>query len=103
MVLLELRRDSQLRWGIQASSCVGPGKSNLPFELREGAGDCSRVNAGQKRPHLGLCSGPNVLLQGRQVSWVCIPDSPGESGLISRGSKGLRSPLESRRVSLGAH
>ena len=28
---------------------------------------------------------------------------PGESGLVSRRSKGLHSPLESRRVSLGAH
>ena len=26
--------------------CVGPGKSNLPFELRRKAGDCSRVTAG---------------------------------------------------------
>ena len=33
---------------------------------------------------------------------VCIPGSPGESGLVSRGSQGLRSPLESRRGSLGA-
>ena len=32
----------------------------------------------------------------------CIPDSPGESGLVSRASQGLRSPLESRRGSLGA-
>src|SRR5574340_1257699 len=38
--ILELRR------GIQAASCVGPGKSNLPFELRRKAGDCSRVTAG---------------------------------------------------------
>ena len=30
------------------------------------------------------------------------PGSPGESGLVSRGSQGLRSPLESRRGSLGA-
>ena len=29
--------------GIQAASCVGPGKSNLPFELRRKAGHCSRV------------------------------------------------------------
>ena len=28
--------------------------------------------------------------------------APGESGLVSRGSQGLRSPLESRRGSLGA-
>ena len=38
--ILELRR------GIQAASCVGPGKSTLPFELRRKAGDCSRVTAG---------------------------------------------------------
>ena len=36
----------ELRPGIQAASCVGPGKSNLPFELRRKAGDCSRVTAG---------------------------------------------------------
>ena len=54
----------ELRQGIQASSCVGLGKSNLPFELRGRAGDCSRVTAGKKRPHLGLCPGPNVSLRG---------------------------------------
>ena len=32
---------------------------------------------------------------------VFWPGSPGESGLVSRGSQGLRSPLESRRGSLG--
>ena len=88
---------------IQASSWVGPGKSNLQFELRGRAEDCARVTAGKKRPHLGLCLGPNVPLQGRQGSRGCIPDPPGESDLVSRGSKGLNSPLESRRVSLGAH
>ena len=35
-----------IRWGIQDASCVGPGKSNLPFELRRKAGHCSRVTAG---------------------------------------------------------
>ena len=92
----------ELRWGIQVSSCVGPGKSNLPFELQVRAGDCSRVTAGQNRAHLGLCPGPSFSLQGRQGSRGCIPDSPGESGLVSKGMNGLRSPLESRRVSLGA-
>ena len=33
------------------------------------------------------------------VTYGC---APGESGLVSRGSQGLRSPLESRRGSLGA-
>ena len=92
--ILELRR------GFQASSCVGPGKSNHPFELRGRAGGCARVTAGQRRPHLGLCPGPNVPLQGPQGSQVCIPDSPRESGLVSKGSKGLRSPFESRRAPL---
>ena len=52
------------------------------------------------RPHLCLCLGPNVPLQGRQGSRGCIPDSPEESGLVYRGSKEFRSPLESQRVSL---
>ena len=30
----------------QSGTCVGPGKSNLPFELRRKAGDGSRVTAG---------------------------------------------------------
>ena len=51
---------------------------------------------------LGVCPGPNIPLQGRLGSRGCIPGSPGESGLVSRGSQGLRSPLESRRGSLGA-
>ena len=33
-------------WPGEFYSCVGPGKSNLPFELRRKAGDCSRVTAG---------------------------------------------------------
>ena len=39
--ILELRR------GIQDVSCVVPEKSNLPFEVRGRAGDCSRITAGQ--------------------------------------------------------
>ena len=97
VVFLELRR------GFQASSCVGPGKSNHPFELLGRAGGCARVTAGQRRPHLGLCPGPNVPLQGPQGSQVCIPASPRESGLVLKGNKGLRSPFESRRAPLGAH
>ena len=34
--------------------------------------------------------------------WGSLACAPGESGLVSRGSQGLRSPLESRRGSLGA-
>ena len=94
--ILELRR------GSQPSPWVGPGKPNLPFGLRGKAGGCARVTAGRKRPDLGVCPGPYIPLQGRQGSRGCIPGSPGESGLVSRGSQGLRSPLESRRGSLGA-
>ena len=94
--ILELRR------AIQDASCVGPGKSNLPFELIRRAGDCSRVTTGQIRPDLGLCPETNVPLQGRQASRGCIPNAPGDSGLISSGGKEFHSPLESRRVSLGA-
>ena len=47
------------------------------------------------RPHLGLCPEANVPGQGQQGSRGCIPDSPGESGLVSSGSKELRSPIES--------
>ena len=78
-------------------------RSRFPFELRVRARYYSRVTAGQNRPHLGLCPGPNVPLLGRQGYQGCIPDSPGESGLVPRGSKGLRCPLESRQGPLGAH
>ena len=47
------------------------------------AGGCARVTAGPKRPHLGVCPGPNIPLQGRQGSWGCTTGSPGESGLVS--------------------
>ena len=44
----------------------------------------------------------NLMLKGRQGSRGCTPESPVESGLASRGSKGLRSSLEPGRGSLGA-
>ena len=107
MGFLELRRQCgvshEVPRGSQGASCVAPGKSSIPFELQVRTGDCSPVTAGQNRPHLRLCPGPSVPLLGRQGSQGCILDSPGESGLVLRGKKGLRSPVESRRVSLGAH
>ena len=74
--ILELRRR------FQASSCVGPGKPKLPFELRGKAGCCARITARPKRPHLGVCGArggflprhdedlrePLVRRQGSQVS-----------------------------------
>ena len=92
----------EVRRGSQPFPWVGPGKPNLPLGLRGKAGGCARVTAGPKRPDLGVCPGPNIPLHGRQGSRGCIPGSPGESGLVSRGSQGLRSPLESRQGSVGA-
>ena len=44
----------------------------------------------------------NVLSRDGYLLEPTVPGSPGESDLVSRGSQGLRSPLESRRGSLGA-
>ena len=52
---------------------------HYPFDWRGKAGGFARVTAGPKRPHLGLCPGPNVTLQGRQgytiffFSWLSRP------------------------------
>ena len=54
-----------------------------------------------KRPHLGLCPGTNVPLQGPQGYRGPIPVELRASGLVSRRSKGLRSPLETRPDSPG--
>ena len=65
-------------------------------------------------PTLGFL--PVVRHRGPWLVFSCVPlcpgscwpqwrsnfGTPGESGLVSRGSQGLRSPLESRRGSLGA-
>ena len=87
MVFLEVRRDSRvttgdsgclLCWPREVQSSIGVAKESWGLL----SSDC-RAN----RPHLGLCPEANVPLQGRQESRGCIPDSPGESGLISNGSK----------------
>ena len=74
----------ELRWGIQVSSCVGPGKSNLPFELQVRAGDCSRVTAGQNRAHLGLCPGPSFLSRGDRDLGVAFQTHPGSQASSRR-------------------
>ena len=66
MVFLQLRRDSRVMTGNSSFLLCLPRKSNLPLELRERARDCSRVTSGQVKPHLCLCTGPNVPLQGRR-------------------------------------
>ena len=89
--ILELQRE------IQTSSCVGPMKTNLPFELRGRDGCCSRVTVGQNRPHLGFCPGHNVPLQGQQGSRGCIPDSPE----VRPHLEGKQSTLLSSQVATG--
>ena len=76
--------------GIQASSSVSAGKSNLPFKLRSRAGGCARVTAGQNRPHLGLCPGPNVSSPGARGIWVSH----------SRLTRGIRTHLEGKKRTL---
>ena len=72
-------------------------KTNLPFELQGRDGCCSRVIVGQNRPHLGLCLGHNVPLQGRQGSRGCIPDS----SEVRPRLKGKQSTLLSSQVATG--
>ena len=100
---LELRRDCRVTTGNSGFLFNWPREVQFSFELRVRTGDCSRDTAGPNRAHLGLCPGPNVPLLGRQLSRHCILDSPGESGLVSRGSQGHCSPVKLRRVYLGAH
>ena len=87
MVFLELPRDSRVTTGISGFPLGWPWEAQSSPRVRGKAGGCARVTAGPKRPHLGVCPGPNIPLQGRQGSRGCIPGSPGESGLVSRGSK----------------
>ena len=61
--------------------------------------------AGPKRPHLGVCPGPNIPLQGSQGSRGCIPGSPGAGasqgfpraaapvGVFSRGTTRISGSL----------
>ena len=48
------------------------GSPIFPSSARE-TGGCARVTAGPKRPHLGVCPGTNIPLQGSQGSRGCIP------------------------------
>ena len=76
---------------IRDASCVGPGKSNLPFELRRKAGDCSRVTAGP----VDL----SRLVSRRQCS---SPGATAISGLYSRRTRGdkLSSRVEAKNPAL---
>ena len=50
-------------------------RTQLTPLVRGKAGGCARVTAGPKRPHLSVCPGPNVPLQGRQGSRGPDPSS----------------------------
>ena len=65
-----------------------------PFELRWGAGDCSWVTTRQIHLMKTSVQKLRVPLQWWQGSQCCIQTSARESGLVSSGSKELRSPLE---------
>ena len=103
MVFLELWRDSGVRTGMSGCLLCWPREVQSVIQVaRESWGLLSR-HCRANRPHLGLCPETDVPLQGRQGSRGCIADSPRMSGLVSNGSKEIRSPLDLRRESLGAH
>ena len=86
------------------SSVIWAGMSGLQGLGHQEVGEPGEVSRAESE---GPGSGPNFPLQGRQGSRGCIPGSPGESGLVSRGSQGLRSvrgdlSLQSRRWQEGA-
>ena len=66
---------SFVRRGIQASSCIGPEKPNLPFELRGKAGGCTRVTAGP-----------------RDLIYVCVRDLT----FLSREDRDLREKIHTQ-------
>ena len=102
VVFLELRWDSRFTTG--NSGCLWCWTREVQSFIRGGRENWRLLSCHCRAnsPHLGLCPEANVPLQRRQGSLGCIPDSPGESGLVSSGSKELRFPLESGRVSFGA-
>ena len=75
--------------GRREPSCPSPSAGDLralPRVPLRGEG----CIVGRGESGLVLCAGPNVHVKGRQGSQGCILDSPGESGLVLRGKKGLR-------------
>ena len=102
MVFLELRRDSRVTTGNSGCLLCWPRQVQSSIRVAKESWGLLSSDCRANRPHLGLCPEANVPLQVGQESRCCFPDSPGESGLISSGSKELRSPLESRRLFFGA-
>ena len=75
-----------------------------PISIRVGRGSWEFLSSHCRanRPHLGLC--PETPCSSSVATGIsgCIQHSPGESGLVSSGSKELQSLLESRQGSIGA-
>ena len=94
--------------------------SRLPLGLQRSPPDALMSPASEDIQAQGYLPEPSSTLDApglppQAVPWAVFPavaeavagghtgcTSPGESGLVSRASQGLRSPLESRRGSLGA-
>ena len=87
MVVLELRRDSRVTTGNSGCLLCRPREVQSSVRVAKESWGLLSSDCRANRPHLGLCAEANVPVQGRHRSRGCIPDSPGESGLISNGSK----------------
>ena len=108
--LAELNHQKQLESNqipeLDMAEVVAPFMANIPFLLypQDGSHSKPQPKTGPKRPHLGVCPGPNIPLQGRQGSRGCIPGSPGsqassrgeakDSALLSSRDAGLLDPRE---------
>ena len=89
---------SLLFWKLMTALCLLQGKERRESEEPKSCGRTRSLSPTPEEKCLNFESVHNVPLQGRQGSRVCITDSPRELGLVSRGSKGLGSPLELRRA-----
>ena len=82
---------------------VVPQLSPISIRVVRGSWGLLSSHCMANRPHLGLCLETPCSSSVATGISGCIQHSPGESGLVSSGSKELHSPLKLRRVSLGAH
>ena len=84
------------RQGIQDASCVGPGKFNLPFEVRGRARDCSRVTAGQIDLIQACVQKLMFLSRGDRYLGVSFQTHPGSqaSSRVEANNSALLSSLE---------
>ena len=77
----------------------------MPYRILVPLTPDQRLNTGHHSESIQLFATPWTAACQASLSitnsWILLKLT-GESGLVSRGSQGLRSPLESRRGSLGA-